>query len=507
MKAVTAAEMRSIEEQAGRQGLSISSLMQLAGQATAQAVHAVGKPGAVLILVGPGNNGGDGVVTARRLLEDGKDVRIYAFARQEIDDVPAIVAHAEHDENGQTLLRWLEECEVIVDALLGIGQHRPVAGLLEEMVRRVNDHRRHDSAVIAIDVPTGVDADTGRLLGDPVRADLTVCMGYLKPGVVSYPGAAASGDVVVRDLGIPRSLAGDAPYEYPEDADISALLPERKPNSNKGSFGRVLVAGGSSDFMGAPALVSLGAYRAGAGLLEVLVPHVVQHSVASHVMECIFSPGHRPGEQLGPACLPDFQRSMRKAQAVVFGPGMGLSDETKRLTQQLLEGWRDESPRGAVVDADALNALSTIDRWWEGIDNLVLTPHPGEMSRLTGLSVEAIQSERLPVALRFAREWGQVLVLKGAGTVVASPDGRASINPTGGANLATAGAGDVLSGIIGGLLAQGCPPWEAAVAGVYIHGRAGDIVREKLGDSGTLAGDLTGAVPLARTSLSTESRH
>jgi NAD(P)H-hydrate epimerase len=291
----------------------------------------------------------------------------------------------------------------------------------------------------------------------------------------------------------------------PEVGDIGKLLPARGSNTNKGSFGRVLFVGGSRDFLGAPALSSIAAYRAGAGLVEVATLPSVQQNVAAHALEPIFAPLPEEDGRISPGAEPHIRDRLQQASALVYGPGMGLSESTVRLTHHILSMVGRAKLRGAVIDADGLNALAQIDRWWEVEAPLVLTPHPGEMGRLTGLSVPEVQRDRVRLAQGKAREWGKVVVLKGAGTVVASPSGTVAINLTGGPNLASAGTGDVLSGIIGGLLAQGCPPWEAAVAGVYLHGRAGDELREKYGDAGTLAGDLLPVIPLVRRSILEEA--
>ncbi|GAC1503120.1 MAG: bifunctional ADP-dependent NAD(P)H-hydrate dehydratase/NAD(P)H-hydrate epimerase [Steroidobacteraceae bacterium] len=501
MKVVTADEMRRIEQQCEHQGLSVSSLMQLAGQAVCQEVIATSMQGPVVFLIGPGNNGGAGIVAATRLCELGRPVCLDLLARRDVPEGIGECVLADEDADGRILRQWLERSDVIVDALLGMGQSRHTEGALGRIVRQTNETRRKGAVIIAVDVPTGIDSDTGKLLGEAVKADRTVCMGFAKPGVFVYPGAGCAGRVMVRSLGIPPSFGEISRIVYPSDEDIAAMLPRRDANSNKGSFGRVLVVGGSSAFRGAPALVSLAAYRVGAGLLEVLVPETVQESVAAHVMECIFAPGRRVDDQLGSESLPEIMTAAAKAKSIVLGPGMGLSDRTRALIGGLLEEWKSKPRIPVVVDADALSALGEIQTWWSGQRDFVLTPHPGEMGRLTGPPVESVQRDRLSTARTQAERWNQTVVLKGAGTIVASPDGHVAINSTGGPNLATAGAGDVLSGIVGGLLAQGCPPWQAAVAGTYLHGKAGDLLRETVGDAGTLAGDLTGAVPRARSMI------
>ncbi|PZS06122.1 MAG: NAD(P)H-hydrate epimerase, partial [Chloroflexi bacterium] len=418
MKLVTAAQMQDIERRVDAEGLALSALMQLAGAAVADASVERSPHSPILVLVGPGNNGGDGLVAARRLAERGRNVFVYAFRRSKVKLDGTEFCSTDDDAGSEMLSRWVRQCDVIVDALLGVGQTRPMEGVLGNIITCVNTQRNPESFVLAVDVPTGVDADTGRLLGDAIRADTTVCMGFLKPGLVTYPGAGYSGYVELDELGIPRFVADDILALYPEDADIAARLPAREIESNKGTYGRVLVVGGSVNYAGAPSLVTLGAYRAGAGLVEVLTPDEVQRTVANHVLECIFAPGARPQRQLGPDCMRSMAEASEHARAAVFGPGMNQTDETRDLTQSFLDTRRRTGTHPpAVVDADALNNLSTLGDWWEGQQDLVLTPHPGEMGRLIGSPVSEIQKDRLDVALRAASRWGQVVILKGAGTV------------------------------------------------------------------------------------------
>lgn len=267
------------------------------------------------------------------------------------------------------------------------------------------------------------------------------------------------------------------------------------------------IIGGSHDYAGAPTLSSLAAYRIGAGLVQIAAPRSVQPIIAAHVIEAIFQPQPEREGRLSCEGAGALLNAIGQATAIVYGPGMGRSSETIELTRRLLSGMTGNQYRGSVIDADGLNALAKIPEWWAlAPPNLVLTPHPGEMARLTKTAVKDVQSDRIGVALEHAALWNAVVVLKGSGTVVASPDGRAVVNPTGGPNLATAGTGDVLSGSIGGLLAQGCSPWNAAVAGVYIHGLAGDRLRAEHGSAGTLASDLLAQLPIARRQILDDAR-
>jgi len=496
VKVVTSEEMLSIEQRAIASGVPLGTLIERAGRALSDVVAK--SEGPVLILAGPGNNGADGETAARLLAESGRDVTLYTFRRQPAAQVRTV--QAENDPELAMLARILDSAAVIVDALLGTGQSRPVEGLLGGIVEAANAPSA-TRARVAADVPTGVNADTGAISGAAFRADITVAMGYAKVGDMVWPGAGYAGRVIVADLQLPAP--DHVALLAPEPADIARLLPGRPRNSNKGTFGRTLVIGGSERFPGAPALTSLGALRIGTGLVQAAVPASIVPSVASHAMEVTFLP--LPGEDgaLTTDGLPALVDALAGAGAVAVGPGLSLTSATVSLVRDLLPHL---SVRPALVDADGLNALARIEGWWRQMRLPVLTPHPGEMSRLTGLSIEAIQSDRLGVATKFAAEWGSVVVLKGAGSIVAASDGRAAVITTGGPNLATAGTGDVLSGIIGGLLAQGMDPWDAAVAGTYIHGAAGDRVAGALGSAGTLAGDLLPEIPVVRRNLQERER-
>lgn len=503
MRVVTAQQMRDIEERASQAGISLRVVMQHAGTAVADAVRPFGGP--VLVLAGPGNNGGDGLIAAERLQDAGIAVTVYTWKRESPSTLALKAVQAEQDSDRSGLRKLIHESKVIVDALLGTGQHRPPEGVLADILKIVNEEGETQFRV-AVDIPTGVNADTGAAGSSAFAADRTICMALPKIGEVVYPGAGYAGQIEVVDVGLPIPDDFEADVRMPEAADIARILPRRGADSNKGTFGRVIYSGGSQNFLGAPVLSSMASYRAGAGLVELAVIDPVQRTVATHSSEVIFQTLREHEGHISQDAASAIAEAWQRADAFVFGPGMGLTEGTVELTRRLLEKLPDAQLHGTVIDADGLNALSRIEGWWQHHAPLVITPHPGEMSRLTGLKIAEIQSNRLAVACDHAAKWGVVVVLKGAATVVASPAGKMSINPTGGPNLATAGTGDVLSGIIGGLLAQGCEPFDAAVAGAYLHGRAGDLVAERLGDAGTVAGDLLSVIPEARRSIIREAR-
>jgi NAD(P)H-hydrate epimerase len=501
VKLVTAAEMRGIEHAAGETGLDIPTLIERAGRAVDEVVQAMVPAGPVAVLAGPGNNGADGLTAARRMLGRGEQVRVYTFRRRDLGSYIGPAVAAESDADAHALRRLLDDCSVVVDALLGTGQSRPVEGPLARILETISEDQFARLSRLAVDVPTGIDADSGRVLGVAFRTDVTVCMGFPKRGSVIYPGAEYSGRLEIRSLGIDPGLAGSVQVNINGDDEIHRLLPQRPPDGNKGSSGRLLSIGGSSDFVGAPSLVAVAAYRTGAGLVESAIPASIRDAVSSHGLEPVYRLLPEARGKLAPEAATVLAEAAKRARAVVVGPGMGLSDSTVELMRRLQPELLEAQARAVLIDADGLNALARLDRWWETKLPRVLTPHPGEMARLTGKSIAEIQSDRIGAAREHAARWNSVVVLKGAGTVVARPDGETVVNTTGGPNLATAGTGDVLSGIIGGLLAQGCSPYDAATAGVYIHGRAGDIVRARLGNVGTVASDLLDVIAAARLSL------
>ncbi len=501
MKLVTAEQMRAIEQRTVEGGVSLDELMQAAGLAVAQEAWlmlGVVAGRRILVLVGPGNNGGDGLVAARHLAEWEADLAVYLLtARDESDanfaavqalGVPTYVASG--DPECAALDRAIDGAELIIDALLGIGRARPATGDLAGILERVQHARGRPvpPRVVAVDVPTGVDADRGVADELAVHADLTVTFGLAKVGLYTLPGSDYAGTVQVVDIGIPKDAERDLRIELLSTAWVRDRLPARPSAGNKGTFGRVLAVAGSEQFVGAARLASEAAYRSGAGLVTLACPPSVQAAVAPSLPEATYLPR---GAALDSARIVE---ALDRVNVLLIGPGLGQAPETRTLVADVLRA----APIDArcVIDADALNALAQTPDWSSTVHaRCVLTPHPGEMSRLLGMTVEAVQQDRLAGALRAAASWDQVVVLKGAHSIVAAPDGRAMISPHANPLLASAGTGDVLAGVIAGLLAQGADPFDAAACGVYVHGMAGEELREDLGDRGLLASDLLPQIP------------
>jgi NAD(P)H-hydrate epimerase len=500
VRLVGAAELRAIDE-AAIAGLGIPGveLMERAGAAVARAAAELSPRGRVVACCGAGNNGGDGWVAARLLWQAGRDVLVCALVPRESLRGDALQAREAAERAGVPVrsLARAEDIEaqagdVVVDAVFGTGLSRPPHGLAAAAITRVGALRRDGARVLAVDVPSGLSADTGRPLGACVRADRTVTFAFWKRGLVLFPGAELAGEVSVADIGIPPEAAARVPAacELLDEAEARALVPPRPPDAHTGDAGRLLVVAGSPGKSGAAHLALAGALRGGAGLVTLAAREEVLPLALAGRPEAMSLPlpGHGP---LGRADLGPLLEAARAADALVVGPGIPRGPGTGALLRDLLEGAR----LPAVLDADALNALAPPGPGLAGLPApAVATPHPGEMARLCGLSVADVQADRIGLAAARARDWGCAVVLKGARTVVADPSGPPAVIPVGNAGMATGGTGDVLAGLAGALLAAGLDARAAARAAAWVHGRAGDLAAARLGQRGLLASDLAEAL-------------
>ncbi len=506
MKIVGVDQMRGLEEASASEGVSTDTLMENAGLAAADVARQVmgGAAGRrVLVLVGPGNNGGDGLVVARHLQHWGARVTVFLASQRRAEDPKlssareaGVVASADDDLSG--LDEELSRSQLVVDAVLGTGRARPLDGVIREVLLKLRTARERSPAmaVMALDLPSGVNADTGEADPASPAADVTVAFGYPKTGHFGFPAAELAGRLEVVDIGIPSHLARDIVLELLTSGWVRDRLPARPPDSHKGSFGHALVIAGSRSYAGAAYLAAQGAARTGPGLVTLASPEGIYPIAASKLTEVI----HLPlPEDAGGRFHPDGAELVRERldqySSLMVGCGFGRSEGLVDFLRRLL--FTEPQPDlPVVVDADGLNALARIDGWWRHARfPLVLTPHPGEMSTLTGLTTEDIQSTRTESATEWSARWGTVVALKGAFTAVAEPHGMCLVSPFANPGLASGGTGDVLTGIIGSLMAQGVSPEDAACCGVYLHGAAGEAVREELGDAGTLAGDLIPVLP------------
>jgi NAD(P)H-hydrate epimerase len=503
---VTAAEMRALDRATIEEvGLPAMTLMETAGRAVAEAALRMLGPrrGHVMVVCGPGNNGGDGFVAARVLRDRGADAAVYLAAAREAVRGDARV-HLEIFERTGGVVRTIAAPDqlaalgavdvapvpaLVIDALFGVGLARPIEGHLAEVVAMMGRADR----ILAVDIPSGLDADTGRELGVAVTAERTVTMAALKIALVSAPGFARAGAIEVADIGIPRTLiaAAGARASLVEPGDVARWLPHPHALEHKGRRGHVLVVGGSPGMRGAGRLAAVAALRAGAGLCTLAADGELD------APDSVMTRSLVPGGELAAV--------LAGKAAVVIGPGIGASPSSAARARAVLA-----SGIPAVLDADALNVLATDPAAIAGAAGpVVLTPHPGEASRLLGVTTEEIEADRLGAARALAEKTRAVVVLKGARTIVcdgmrdrASGDLQCSINPTGGPALATGGSGDVLAGTIGALLAQGLSAVDAARAGVFVHGAAGDQLARLHGARGVVSSDLPEAIASAIDALS-----
>jgi ADP-dependent NAD(P)H-hydrate dehydratase / NAD(P)H-hydrate epimerase len=534
MKILTVAQMRETERAADAAGVSYRQMMQNAGQEAAaiilqrlagwqlsQLIMAERTP-RVLVLAGPGNNGGDGLVCARALLDtaqqpDGPALTVQVYLlKPRADDDPVfaplrehgiLIANAGDDLRLRVLHQMVTHADVIVDALLGTGVSRPIDGTLREILDEVRAVLQGEArpVVVALDGVTGMNYDTGALDLAAIQADLTVTFHAPKRGHYCYPAARANGELVVTPIGIEHlTLTGtgqaDGDVRLTDDPFMRAHLPRRAPDANKGSYGKVLVIGGCIDYSGAPALAAEAAYRVGTGLVTMAVPRNIQSTASILCREATFLTLHGTTDSLSTVALGRLEQAAQELDhrhAIIIGPGMGQDPAIKPFLVGLLDiVQRKEGGAHVVLDADALNHLSALPDWPALLPpHSILTPHPGEMARLTGLSVKDVQANRIGLALESAKSWGHIVVLKGAFSIAAFPDNRALVLPYSNSALAVAGTGDVLTGCIAGMLAQGLTSEDAAICGAYLHARAGERWREQHGEAGLLASDLLPLLP------------
>ncbi len=507
MKIATAQQLKNIDRRAIREyGIPGTVLMENAASAVMAEMEkffdGLGQL-RIGIVCGKGNNGGDGLALARRLSIRGVAVRVallspFSDVAGEAKVNLAVLRRMDVDivqnATARTLADVFSWSDVLVDAILGIGLSSPLKGVYAQAVNMMNASGRH---IVAIDIPTGIDTDTGAVMSTAVKADLTVTMALLKRGLVLYPGALHAGTVRVADIGIPPGAIEK------ENVDLALLdrgsawgvMASRRRESHKGDYGHLMVVGGSPGKAGAAAMAARGGLRTGAGLVSVATPNAIVPIIQSQIAEAMCIPSAESIEgTLGIGAVNELLKAADAMSAVAIGPGLSTHFETVQVVRSLIQ--RMACP--LVVDADGLNALAGFtDVLRQAKAPVIMTPHPGEMGRLIGMAASDVQKDRVGIASRFAREFGVTLVLKGAGTVVAVPDGRAFINSSGNPGMATGGTGDVLTGMIGGLLAQGFTSEQAACVGVYLHGLAGDLAAKEKGEASIIAGDLIEKIPEA----------
>jgi len=485
LKVLSRESMKAVDLQAMEQfGVPGAVLMETAGLRMVEFIRSrFTDSSRAIILAGPGNNGGDGFVAARLLKRAGFTVSLWSTVKQggyrgdaAINEkylsklsfpVQRITSPADLDY----LRGDLKYADLIVDALLGIGADRNVTGLLEEIIDVVN---ASGVPVLAVDIPSGVNADSGAVMGCAIRAKWTVTFASPKFGLIFYPGAGCAGEIVVGDINVPDMLMEDEMVDLIDSPFVRKVLPDRPVDSHKGSLGRVLIVAGSPGMSGAAALAAESALKGGAGLVYLAAPESACTALDAKLVEVITIVLPERGRgAIDPSAAEIIIDKARECDVLAVGPGLDTGEITSELIYKLVQ----LSPVPMVFDAGALEALGKKMNMLRSARHMpVITPHPGEMARLIGKTAGEVQSSRLETALRNANLWNCILMLKGPNTIIATPDGRASINPTGSPSLSTAGSGDLLTGLVASFIAQGVIPADAARAGAFMHGLAGDLI-------------------------------
>ena len=535
MKLVSVAEMRTIEQEADSSGLSYSQMMENAGSGLAHAVIDMvfeeEEQPEVVGLVGPGNNGGDTLVALSHLAAKGWHARAYLVNRTMEKD-PLIerlrvaggeILASNQDERLEMLSAFIGSATVVMDGILGTGFKLPLKKEISEAMKAVNATIAEldwPPYAVAVDCPSGVNCDTGEAVEEVIPASVTVTMAAVKQGLIRFPAFELVGDLKVVDIGLSDEISSWTAIkdEVADDDLVEEILPERLDDSHKGTFGTALIVAGSVNYTGAALLAGKAAYRVGAGLVTMAVPGPLHLALAGQLPEVtwILLP-HEMGVISAEAADVLF-KNVGRGTGLLIGPGLGNEDTTKNFLENVLKGkldgkkgtarigfvhddkksetHRDSSLPPMVVDADGLRLLKKIEGWEKLLPlRTILTPHPGEMADLTGKSVEEIQADRFNAAKVYAKTWGHIVVLKGAFTVIAEPGGCATVIPVATSSLAKAGTGDVLAGIIVGLLAQGVDSYKAAVAGAWIHAQAGLYALDSIGNpASVMAGDVVDSI-------------
>lgn len=514
MIVVTAEQMREMDRLTIQEhGVPSLTLMERAGECITEAILENFRPAAkkgVLVVVGKGNNGGDGFVVARFLKQKRIPCEVvFLGMRAQLTRDAAHNCRAFERLKGkvaevtpgalEVLAGKLPGKGLLVDAILGTGIRSEVRGLYAEAISLMN---ASGVPILAVDIPSGLDSDRGTPLGEAIQAEMTVSLGYAKLGEVIHPGIEFVGALVVGDIGIdPAAVAKVRPaVELLTREEVGSLVPHRQADTHKGSYGHLLVLAGSRGKTGAAVLACRAAQRSGAGLVTLAAPRSLNSIFATLLVESMTELlRENSAEEMEELTAQEWSRLLERKSALVFGPGIGVTDATRNTLRWLLR----HLPMPWVIDADGLNNLSLdIERLKNARTPPVLTPHPGEMARLIGQTTAVVNQDRVGIAREFATKHRCYVVLKGARSVIATPDGKIYINPTGNPGMASGGMGDVLAGMLGALLAQGFNPADAMKLGVFLHGFVGDRVADEKGEIGLIASDIIEGLPAGLRALS-----
>ena len=540
MKYVSVEEMIAIEKEADAGGHSYEKMMEHAGRSLAETIRDVysqQEKNSALGLIGSGNNGGDALVAFSYLQDWGWETTAYIVKSrpendplvQRVRDAGGTVLTLDDDPKYKKLRAALNHHSVILDGVLGTGVQLPLKGVVADTlawVKKTLEKMAEPPPVVAVDCPSGVDCDTGEAAAECIPAELTVTMAAVKRGLLNFPAFNLVGELDLVGIGLPKRIKAytSVQREVTSAEWVHGVLPIRPLDAHKGTFGTALIVAGSVNYTGAVSLAGEAAYRIGAGLVTLGVPGPLHSALAGQLPEVTWLLLPHEVGVISAAAAKIVKQNLGRVTAMLIGPGLGVEDTTAEFLVQLLQeqapkksaqigfvkSSHDEADKKSsalpalVIDADGLKLLARIDDWPDQLPDLsVLTPHPGEMAVLTDVAISEIQADRVMIAERFAAEWGHVVVLKGAFTVIAAPDGRTMIIPVASPALARAGSGDVLAGLIVGLRAQGMEAFEAAAAGAWIHAQAGLNAADILGSTAAvIASDLIGTLPNVLAQLS-----
>ncbi len=534
MLVATVDQMRALEKKADSLGHTYKNMMEMAGNGIAEFIDTrfytefeEDADRSILGLIGPGNNGGDALIALKELQTKGWTTKAYLVKDRPSDDllIPAylesggILAKNTDDPRFTTLKKWGGGVQFMLDGILGTGAHLPLDETIHAALKAVR--KFEDGVVIlAVDCPSGIDCASGEVASDVLHCDYTLSVAAIKTGLLTFPAFEYCGNLVNISIGFDKYIPSweTGLHEIITPIHMAHLLPKRPLDAHKGTFGTAMIVAGSINYTGTVLLAAEAAYRSGAGLVRAAIPGMIHTAIAGHIPEVtwLLLP-HESGVIAEPA-VDVMQKHLDKVTAMLIGPGLETEETTRHFIKRLFTrqgkkgtgneiGFIHSEPETGktkgtpplpplVVDADALRILADIPDWWKLLPaGSIITPHPGEMAALTGLSVKEVQERRLDLALLFAKEWNQIVVLKGALTVIASPDGHAYISTCANPSLARAGSGDLLAGLITGFLAQGVKPVAAAQLGVWIHGNCGDLASEDVDAAAILPSDLVAQIP------------